>query len=74
LDQLESSGIVERRRSAQDRRMCMVSLTQKGREIVDDERARWHGLWEDHFGDLSDHELGAALRVMRTMIRLLDGL
>ena len=29
LDQLESNGIVERRRGAEDRRMCMVSLTDK---------------------------------------------
>ena len=74
LDQLESNGIVERRHSDQDRRVRMVSLTQKGRAIVDDERARWHAQWEESLGQLSDEELGAALRVMQTMIRFLDGL
>jgi DNA-binding MarR family transcriptional regulator len=73
LDQLESNGIVQRRRATQDRRVCMVSLTDIGRTIVDDERARWHALWEEHFGDLSETELAAALRVVRTMTSLLDG-
>jgi DNA-binding MarR family transcriptional regulator len=74
LDQLETSGIVARRRSVADRRMCMVSLTEKGRAIVDDERARWHALWEEHLGDQSETELTAALQVMRTMTQLLDGI
>lgn len=74
LDQLESNGIVERRRGAEDRRMCMVSLTDKGRAIVDERRARWQALWEEHLGALSEVELSAAHRVMRTIIELLDGL
>ena len=40
LDQLEANGIVERRRGSQDRRVCMVSLTDKGRGIVENKRAR----------------------------------
>ena len=47
---------------------------RKGRAIVDDERARWHAQWEESLGQLSDEELEAALRVMQTMIRFLDGL
>jgi len=74
LDQLEASGIVERRRAAHDRRICMVSLTDKGRAVVDGERVRWQALWEAGFGDLSEPELGAALHVLRRMIALLDGL
>jgi MarR family transcriptional regulator, organic hydroperoxide resistance regulator len=74
LDQLEANGIVERRRGSQDRRVCMVSLTDKGRGIVEDKRASWQALWEAHLGDLSEEELSAALRVMRTMTVLLDGL
>jgi DNA-binding MarR family transcriptional regulator len=74
LAQLEANGIVERRRSSQDRRVCIVSLTDKGRGIVEDKRANWQALWEAHLGDLSEQELTAALRVMRTMTALLDGL
>jgi MarR family transcriptional regulator, organic hydroperoxide resistance regulator len=74
LDQLESNGIVERRRGAIDRRVCMVSLTDKGRAIVDEKRARWHELWEQHLGDLPEGELASALLVMRRIIDLFDGL
>jgi MarR family transcriptional regulator, organic hydroperoxide resistance regulator len=74
LDQLEANGIVERRRAAHDRRVCMVSLTDTGRSIVDGERIRWQALWEEGLGDLSEAELGAALHAMRRMIALLDGL
>ncbi|HLG67300.1 MAG TPA: MarR family transcriptional regulator [Acidimicrobiales bacterium] len=73
LDQLEANGIVERRRHASDRRVCLVSLTDKGRAIVSERRNRWHALWEEHLGDLSEDELRSALRVMRRMIELLDG-
>ena len=74
LAQLEANGIVERRRSSQDRRVCIVSLTDKGRRIVEDKRTNWQALWEAHLGDLSEQDLAAALRVMRTMTALLDGL
>jgi MarR family transcriptional regulator, organic hydroperoxide resistance regulator len=74
LDQLEANGIVERRRGSQDRRVCMVSLTDKGRGIVEEKRSSWQALWEAHLGDLSEQELSAALRVMRTMTALLEGL
>ena len=74
LDQLEANGIVERRRGSQDRRVCMVSLTDKGRGIVEEKRSNWQALWEAHLGDLSEQELAAALRVMRTMTALLEGL
>ena len=74
LDQLEANGIVERRRSSQDRRVCMVSLTDKGQSIVEDKRATWQALWETHLGHLSEQEMSGALRVMRTMTALLEGL
>jgi DNA-binding MarR family transcriptional regulator len=74
LDQLEANGIVQRRRADHDRRVCLVSLTGRGRAIVDEKRAHWQALWDEHFGDMSEQELAAALRVMRTITQLLDGL
>jgi DNA-binding MarR family transcriptional regulator len=74
LDQLEANGIVERRRAAHDRRVCMVSLTERGRSVLAGEQVRWQELWEADLGDLSEPELQAALGVMRRMIALLDRL
>src|ERR1700730_12011814 len=54
LDQLEANGIVERRRGAQDRRVCLVSLTDRARAIVDEKRAHWQALWEQHCGDMPE--------------------
>jgi MarR family transcriptional regulator, organic hydroperoxide resistance regulator len=72
LDQLESNGIVIRRRSTDDRRVCMVSLTEAGRAVVGDERVRWQELWEEHLKDLSEPQLLAAVEVMRTITQLLE--
>jgi DNA-binding MarR family transcriptional regulator len=72
LDQLESNGIVTRRRSTDDRRVCMVSLTEAGRAVVGDERVRWQELWEEHLKDLSEPQLLAAVQVMRTITQLLE--
>jgi|HubBroStandDraft_1064217.scaffolds.fasta_scaffold278142_1 DNA-binding MarR family transcriptional regulator len=72
LDQLESNGIVVRRRAAHDRRVCLVSLTEKGRGAVGQQRGRWHALWEEHLKGLSEQQLLAALEVMRTITQLLD--
>ncbi len=72
LDQLEANDIIERRRAEQDRRMCMVSLTEKGRAILDERQANWLDLWQEHFGDMPDEDLSAALRVIQKMVWLLD--
>lgn len=72
LDHLESNGIVERKRHATDRRVCMVSLTGKGRGIVAEKRAAWQALWEERLGHLSESELLAALRVLKTMTDIID--
>lgn len=74
LDNLEEKGIVERRRDARDRRVCMVSLTAKGREIVAARRARYLALWHDSFGDMTDEELAVGLRVIRGATTVFDRL
>lgn len=74
LDHLASKGIIERRRSESDRRVCMVSLSEAGRALVEEKRAGWQVLWEEKFGSFSDEELGGALQVLRTMIEVLDNL
>jgi DNA-binding MarR family transcriptional regulator len=74
LDQLQGHGIVERRRSDQDKRICMISLTDKGRTIVDEERSKWVARWDEGLRGLSEEELLAALAAMQRISHLLDGL
>jgi DNA-binding MarR family transcriptional regulator len=74
LDQLETRGIVQRDRMARDRRVCVVSLTDQGRAILQERHAHWQAMWEARFGDLTESELAAALHVLRKMIDLLDEL
>ena len=56
----------------QDRRVCMVSLTDKGRGIVEEKRAAWQALWEEHLG--GPVRRGAAGRPpgVRTMTDIID--
>jgi MarR family transcriptional regulator, organic hydroperoxide resistance regulator len=74
LDQLEEWGLVERRRSAEDRRQVLVSLTDKGREKVEAKKGAWIEKFMAAVGEHSDEELLAAVRVMRTVGGFLDTL
>ena len=74
LDQLEDWGFVERRRSAEDRRQVLVTLTDEGREKMQAKRAKWNETFLAALGEHSDDELAAAVRVMRTIGGFLDTL
>ena len=67
LDHLEQAGIVERRRSATDRRRVVVSLTDEGQALVDRKRRRWNAVWEDALDGVDDDALAAAADVMRRL-------
>lgn len=72
LDHLEEKEMVQRRRSEQDRRNVVVSLTPAGRAILAEKRARWRGCWEAAVEEFSDADLAVAGEVMRRMARMLD--
>jgi DNA-binding MarR family transcriptional regulator len=74
LDQLEEWGFVSRRRSAEDRRQVLVSLTDQGREKMEAKRAKWNETFLAALGEHSDEDLDTAVRVMRTMGGFLDSL
>jgi MarR family transcriptional regulator, organic hydroperoxide resistance regulator len=74
LDQLEADGMVTRRRSEEDRRQVIVSLTAAGREKLAAKRAFWEERWEALLAEHSEEELAAAVRVMRSVSGLLDSL
>jgi DNA-binding MarR family transcriptional regulator len=72
LDQLEAAEVVQRRRSTEDRRVCNVSLTPHGWELLEEKLARWNALWNERCGDLSDRELETAARVIDQIAEMLD--
>jgi DNA-binding MarR family transcriptional regulator len=74
LDQLEELGYVSRRRSAEDRRQVLVTLTDEGREKVEVKRRMWTEKFSSILGEHGDEELEAAVRVMRTIGGFLDSL
>jgi len=60
VDQLESQGLVQRRRDDHDRRVCWVSLTEQGRAEVAEKEARWSQRLAEAFEDMPDRDLEAA--------------
>ncbi|MDO8188892.1 MarR family transcriptional regulator [Conexibacter sp. JD483] len=74
LDALEQREMIERRRSEEDRRVVVVSLTPAGRELLEVKRTRWRACWRATLADLDARDLAAAADVMRRMARMFDGL
>lgn len=72
LDHLQEAGIVERHRSTEDRRVCHVSLTPKGWDVLERKLAAWQDLWEERLQDVSEDDLQAAMRVIRQVTELYD--
>jgi DNA-binding MarR family transcriptional regulator len=72
LDHLEAAGIVQRHRSTTDRRVCNVSLTGTGWELLERKLAGWQSLWEQKLVDVSDGDLASAARVMEQVADLYD--
>ena len=72
LDQLEAADIVARHRSTEDRRVCNVSLTPKGWEILEGQLARWQSMWEETLAGVSDRDLKAAVHVIQQITGLYE--
>lgn len=74
LDHLERDGVVSRRRSEQDRRVVVVTLTDSGRALLNEKRAGFRRRSAAALADVSDRDLAAAADVMHRMASLLDEL
>ena len=70
LDHLEEADIVKRDRSIEDRRVCNVSLTAHGWELLEGKLAKWQSMWEQTLAGLSADELRTAVRVMQQVTEL----
>ncbi|MEO6858883.1 MAG: MarR family transcriptional regulator [Solirubrobacteraceae bacterium] len=73
LDHLESHGLVKRVRSERDKRVVLVSLTERGGELVRERRARLEGRWQEALSGFSDAELRTAATVLDRLSELFDG-
>lgn len=63
LDGLEESGLVQRTRSRADKRVVLTSLTDRGKALTDERRARYEPRWRAALADFSDEDLLAAAGV-----------
>jgi DNA-binding MarR family transcriptional regulator len=72
VDQLESRGLVARRRDDQDRRVCWISLTPDGHRQVNELRRTWHSKLRQGFADMSDKDILTAVRVIHRMADLME--
>jgi DNA-binding MarR family transcriptional regulator len=74
LDGLEATGLVDRVRSTIDRRLVLTSLTERGRALVEERRARYEPLWRAALGEFSDQELIAAAAVLDRLRTLFEAM
>lgn len=74
LDALAAAGLVQRVRSERDRRVVLTSLTDRGRKLVEERRARYEPLWRAAIAGFTDEELRCAAAVLDSLTALFDDL
>jgi DNA-binding MarR family transcriptional regulator len=74
LDALAASGLVERTRSQEDKRIVLTSLTDRGKALIDDRRARYEPRWRAALEEFSDEQLLTAATVLEALREMFDEL
>jgi DNA-binding MarR family transcriptional regulator len=74
LDGLAASGLVRRERSERDRRVVLISLTERGQTLIEERRARYEPRWRAALSEFSEAELQAAAAVLDRMREMFDEL
>lgn len=72
IDELERTGVVERRRNPADRRSYLLTLTAKGRTFQKRAAQAFDGAADDFFGPLKPAERAAMADMLRRMILAAD--
>jgi DNA-binding MarR family transcriptional regulator len=72
LDALAASGLVERIRSQEDKRIVLTSLTDRGREVIERRHARFEPRWRASLERFSEDELLTAVEVLDALRELFD--
>lgn len=68
VDRLVKKGLLERGRSEEDRRVVTVSLTESGREVIDDVKELLYSNLDRVRGILTVEEFETALELLRKLI------
>jgi DNA-binding MarR family transcriptional regulator len=74
LDGLAASGLVRRERSERDRRVVLISLTERGQTLIEERRARYEPRWRAALAGFSEAELRTAAAVLDRMRDMFDEL
>lgn len=64
LDRMETAGLIERARDAQDRRFVTTRITEEGLRVVAEAAASVKALHHTQFGALSHEEVGELVRLL----------
>jgi DNA-binding MarR family transcriptional regulator len=72
LDGLAASGLVQRTRSLDDKRIVLTSLTERGRAVIEQRRARYEPCWRASLARFSEEELLTAAEVLEALRQLFD--
>lgn len=74
LESMAGAGYVTRVRSEQDRRVVLTSLTERGRELIEERRASYEPRWQAALSEFSDGDLEIAAAVLDRIAGLFDQL
>jgi DNA-binding MarR family transcriptional regulator len=72
LDGLAASGLVERTRSQEDKRIVLTSLTDRGRDVIKDRHARYEPRWHAAVDRFGEEELLTAAEVLDALRQMFD--
>jgi DNA-binding MarR family transcriptional regulator len=72
LDSLAASGLVHRERSEHDRRVVLISLTERGRKLIEERRARFEPRWRAALAEFSESDIRVAAAVLDRVRQLFD--
>jgi DNA-binding MarR family transcriptional regulator len=73
VDELERHHLVRRVRAADDRRVVLLFLTERGRELAPRLRKMWLDLQESALSGISEAELATLHEIMNRIVKNLGG-
>jgi DNA-binding MarR family transcriptional regulator len=72
LDHLAVMGLIDRVRSGLDKRVVLISLTERGRALVAERRAQFEARWTATLAEFDDRELAIAAAVLARLGKMFE--